>query len=467
MTLGSKDAAIKGKTLLDASIVFLYSLGLFGFAVPFFLERWLSLSERSLTVPFRFLVLGAALTVLGLLLASNPTIHLRGYMLPLGFFWLLYMIRLGTDVLVLEAPLPIPVVDLTFFVLGMTFVPMLAFLHKPGKGVLARCFKWNIGTLLVSVCFMLPNAFEALRSDYLTAGDLFNPITRGHLGAALAALAIYKLMGPVRVPVSAKIVYLFCSFLGILTILISAKRGPTISFVAMMGLIVVFSLRNSRGFKAVVGGWFLACSLPLIYLASSFMGSPLISRLLGTVESIEEGTAPRLLLWESAANAFLESPLLGWGVKPPLGVSPHNMFLEAFMATGILGGLTLLILVWLGFLAAIRLVWSNPAGAWIGVLFFGQLTAASFSGALWNNPVFWYLLAASLTLCFGPIASVLSGKFAVLIRDGFSLSVRRATQECRESFEAAQQSCRRKDARSSGVNFPDSTLVNLSEATSR
>ena len=54
--------------------------------------------------------------------------------------------------------------------------------------------------------------------------------------------------------------------------------------------------------------------------------------------------------------------------------------------------------------------------------------------------------------------SVLSGKFAVLIRDGFSSTVRRATQEGRESFEVAQQSCRRKDARSSGVNFPDSAL---------
>ena len=54
--------------------------------------------------------------------------------------------------------------------------------------------------------------------------------------------------------------------------------------------------------------------------------------------------------------------------------------------------------------------------------------------------------------------SVLSGKFGALSRDGFSSSVRRATQECPESFEVAQQSCRRKDARSSGVNFPDSTL---------
>ena len=58
-------------------------------------------------------------------------------------------------------------------------------------------------------------------------------------------------------------------------------------------------------------------------------------------------------------------------------------------------------------------------------------------------------------------ASVLSGKFASLIRDGFSSSVRRATQQCREYFEVAQQSCRRKDARSSGVNFPDSALGNF------
>ena len=38
-----------------------------------------------------------------------------------------------------------------------------------------------------------------------------------------------------------------------------------------------------------------------------------------------------------------------------------------------------------------------------------------------------------------PGSSVLSGKFAVLIRDEFSSSVRRATQEGRESFEVAQQ----------------------------
>ena len=58
-------------------------------------------------------------------------------------------------------------------------------------------------------------------------------------------------------------------------------------------------------------------------------------------------------------------------------------------------------------------------------------------------------------------ASVLSGKSAGLIRDGFSSTVRRATQEYRESFEVAQQSCRRKDARSSGVNFPDSALARI------
>ena len=62
-------------------------------------------------------------------------------------------------------------------------------------------------------------------------------------------------------------------------------------------------------------------------------------------------------------------------------------------------------------------------------------------------------------------ASVLSGKFVSLIRDGFSSSVRRATQQCREYFEVAQQSCRRKDARSSGVNFPDSALETINNTS--
>ena len=55
----------------------------------------------------------------------------------------------------------------------------------------------------------------------------------------------------------------------------------------------------------------------------------------------------------------------------------------------------------------------------------------------------------------------------MLIRDGFSSTVRRATQEGRESFEVAQQSCRRKDARSSGVNFPDSALAGAAAGEDR
>ena len=43
--------------------------------------------------------------------------------------------------------------------------------------------------------------------------------------------------------------------------------------------------------------------------------------------------------------------------------------------------------------------------------------------------------------------------------------MKRATQQCREYFDVAQQSCRRKDARSSGVNFPDSALVEKSGFT--
>ncbi len=63
-----------------------------------------------------------------------------------------------------------------------------------------------------------------------------------------------------------------------------------------------------------------------------------------------------------------------------------------------------------------------------------------------------------------PSPSVLSGKFALLIWDGFSLTVRRATQEGRASFKVAQQSCRRKDAQSSGGNFPDSALAARGES---
>ncbi len=81
------------------------------------------------------------------------------------------------------------------------------------------------------------------------------------------------------------------------------------------------------------------------------------------------------------------------------------------------------------------------------------------------------LLPVAVDIDVSGVPSVLSGKFALLIWDGFSLTVRRATQEGRASFKVAQQSCRRKDAQSSGGNFPDSALglpsASKTESTNR
>ena len=76
----------------------------------------------------------------------------------------------------------------------------------------------------------------------------------------------------------------------------------------------------------------------------------------------------------------------------PDGVYPHNLVLEAFMATGIAGGIAYLVLICFMLLACFRLLSRSKGYEWLALIAIYYLVAAQFSGSHWSFNAHWQTL---------------------------------------------------------------------------
>jgi O-antigen ligase len=75
---------------------------------------------------------------------------------------------------------------------------------------------------------------------------------------------------------------------------------------------------------------------------------------------------------------------------------PHNVIVEAFMATGTFGGTAFLLLVLIALYRAIRMIRLDPIMAWVPICFLQQLIGAMFSGGLYSNVPLWGMMGIML-----------------------------------------------------------------------
>ena len=116
-----------------AAVVSLAVAGtLAGYQVISFLPEYLNLEARVVTVPFRAGMASLYLLLLVLGLCARQRLPLSKTTLALGVFWLLYLFRLLLDTTIAEVPLHLPRDEFFACVLGMSLLPLLAFLMAPG-----------------------------------------------------------------------------------------------------------------------------------------------------------------------------------------------------------------------------------------------------------------------------------------------------------------------------------------------
>jgi O-antigen ligase len=102
----------------------------------------------------------------------------------------------------------------------------------------------------------------------------------------------------------------------------------------------------------------------------------------------------RKLLFQSAWEQFTNSPVIGDGLEEKsMRFYPHNNIIEAFMATGLLGGSIILTLYFLSIINSLKLIISNSEYTWVGLILLQYIVFTQFSGALWQSGALFSLMA--------------------------------------------------------------------------
>lgn len=170
---------------------------------------------------------------------------------------------------------------------------------------------------------------------------------------------------------------LFCA----LMCLVSGGRGAFV-LIAFVTLYIIFTLRKTL--KGYFGQFFLTVlGVAVIFLAlSSYLDvweSAGMSRIMNSLTSDEE----RVRLYNSALNAFYESPLIGHGIGSiwfTVGFYSHNMFLDWLVEVGIAGTVLFSVLLYKTFMKLYRLMKYHKFAIFMTIVFLGALVNDTFSG---------------------------------------------------------------------------------------
>jgi O-antigen ligase len=362
----------------------------------------------------------AGLVALGLLLllafAARPVaIHRR--LLPLLMFFAVYGFRLLYDIVVdgILMPFQTPLYALGYF-FGLTLLPILvlAIAYRPSDD--RAFFRLTLGFLVL--CNVALFLHSALLSE-LSAEGLFsrrievvgevegtavlNPLIFGTVGAMLAAMLVGVFATAQRVRARWLVIGAVLFVIAIANVLFSASRGPALAFFAALMLLLLALCRQPlRRASAVLQArtWWLLLALlgaSAVVVLTQSEALLLAERLFSLfAERRGSGGEERDLIYNAVWLDFLSSPVFGrsWVVSFE-SQSPHNVVLEALMATGLVG---FVLLAWaLGL--AVAGIWqlvdgaAGPFGVGLGLATTCLLVLGFTSSSIGQTPELWIYLA--------------------------------------------------------------------------
>lgn len=315
-----------------------------------------------------------------------------------GAFWFLYSLRIIYSTLLSLEPLSRSSGDYYMWAFGACLLPMLAAARSvPNPGSLKSAFRFTYGLLFCAV--VLAAAFGSSMvltqaSDLENTGrlrlEMLNPISLGHLGVTLAVFSVWRLMHRdkgIKRRWQGNSLLMTGILLGFYIMVAANSRGPIIAASCCFLFIIASSNLRRKSILLLMGACIVILSFPLITYLDEALGISAFDRLFSSDVATDSS---RQLLYEGAFREFSMSPFTGGGLEVRgLQTYPHNLVMEAFMATGIFGGLFFLLLIVCLSLSTFRLYKKNPEGGWIPLLFVQYLIASQFSGAIYSSTYFW------------------------------------------------------------------------------
>ncbi|MGJ8716015.1 MAG: O-antigen ligase family protein [Maribacter stanieri] len=314
----------------------------------------------------------------------------------IDIFWQNYPINMGSSR------------DLISFVLSI----LIALSFRYDKAFVSRnSYFFFLISLSVGlfIAFFLSKSSPPPLVGRFDANSTVNSINYGQMGCSLSIISLYGLLNyPFKF---SKIIYPALFLLGVISIMKAGSRSP----VVVLSLVIIFYFFAKSGF---VKGFILVSSSAIVLFfsidflieLSEAIGSGIVTRLLSAVETGE--TSGRDLIYANAIKHFMDSPFFGNYYLIPSGVGdggyPHNFFIEAFMTTGVFGGIPFVVMVIIALIKSFTILKIRHKSGWIVLLFVQIMVYGMFSSSLYSSQDFWALSFFILSINFSRSDSISS-----------------------------------------------------------
>jgi O-antigen ligase len=357
------------------------------------------LNATLFSIFFRGLAIGAALSLLVLRSkVSNPVIFWL-FMV----FWSCYFIRLFVSLHILDETVSLSLETYWLWSLGTCFLPSLAILVSHNSKSLGYLRHPPIIVAILTVTLLLASG----STYHLTAsGEVYdisrlniaslNPISMGHAGATAVLIGICVV---IKGKFGSRAFYfgLVAIALGAALAILANSRGPIVSLAFALAVLLIARARR-RSTIWIVGMIFFAALFAYFQYSEILLADtgPL-ARFSSISLDGDASSISRFISFRGAFEQFVGSPVFGDGIEERIIQQyPHNVILEAFMATGVVGGVPFLVIV----IAAIRASWGllrlNSQHTWVSLIAIQNVVGAQFSGAIWSSGPMWVMITLAI-----------------------------------------------------------------------
>ncbi|WP_341223649.1 O-antigen ligase family protein [Loktanella salsilacus] len=333
-------------------------------------------------------------------------------------FWILYFMRLAFTTAFESNSLSRPDSYYWIWSVGVCFIPALAVLLTYTSGTAERLLTPIIVVVNAALLLALLFGGTGIRTtdgEIIDVGrfsvESLNSITMGHLGVTGVLLGICVLLSE-QLRKSMYILALAAVILGGLIAMFANSRGPLVAMLVCCMVIIIAGAHHRKTYIIAALFVLLGILLAAFNRDALFGNIGILWRFQAYFLGVDQSATIRMVSFEGAWTQFLSSPFIGDAIEERItNFYPHNLMLEALMATGIAGGLPFLGLLIMTLRCAWNLVSQGSKSMWMGVIAIQYIVAAMFSGSIYSSNTMWVLIALSLS------ASSIKRKASITLRN--------------------------------------------------
>jgi hypothetical protein len=364
----------------------------------------------------------ASLFVISLLVLSKRDSFSAKVPMSMLIFFAIYSVRILYDVLVLKLVIeyqsPIYIFGYYFV---LTIIPIVTIVTSIRRSDTETLHKWAFAALIAANLSLLAHAFLSgtVSADTAFSGRMqvegemegttvLNPIIFSLMGSILSSFILGRFATGLVVGARSLAFHIGLLGFGIANILFGGSRGPAIGFILCV-FVTLYTLsrqgpsnlvsRTQHTAWLALGG--LGAGLAMLAV-TNIIPIFLFDRFGSLVEErTTGGLEERDYLFADAWADFIGAPFVGNSYILSVGdYLPHNIFLEALMATGIVGGI---FFFWMFFRAA-QGIWNilngsiGPYGNSLAMTAICFMTLGFTSYSVCQSPELWVFVTLMLVL---------------------------------------------------------------------